>query len=79
MQERILVLTDEEIDNLMYKKWFESTIEKMISLVEIPLKDELNSLQMLQERYADTLSDIDMEIESLMSEFEALKKELVVK
>ena len=79
VQERILVLTDEEIDNLMYKKWFESTIEKMISLVEIPLKDELNSLQMLQERYADTLSDIDMEIESLMSEFEALKKELVVK
>ncbi|MGG7153129.1 type I restriction-modification system subunit M [Clostridium neonatale] len=79
VEERILVLTDEEIDNLMYKKWFGSTADKMVGLVEVPLKAELNSLQMLQERYADTLSDIDMEIDSLMSEFEALKKELVVK
>ncbi|WBW95264.1 type I restriction-modification system subunit M [Oceanirhabdus sp. W0125-5] len=79
VQERILVLTDEEIDNLMYKKWFGSTIEKMVGLVQIPLKAELNSLQMIQERYANTLSDIDIEIESLMSDFEALKNELVVK
>lgn len=79
VQERILVLTDEEIDNLIYKKWFGSTIKKMEGLVQIPLKAELNSLQMIQERYANTLSDIDIEIESLMSEFEALKNELVVK
>lgn len=79
VEERILLLTDEEIDNLMYKKWFGSTLEKMVGLVQIPLKAELNSLQMLQERYANTLSDIDMGIESLMSEFEALKDELAVK
>lgn len=79
VQERILVLTDEEINNLMYKKWFGSTALKMVSLVQIPLKAELNSLQMIQERYANTLSEIDTEIESLMSEFEALKNELVVK
>jgi type I restriction enzyme M protein len=77
--ERILVLTDEEIDNLMYKKWFGSTALKMVGLLQIPLKAELNSLQMLHERYANTLSDIDIEIESLMSEFEALKNELAVK
>lgn len=79
VQERILVLTDEEIDNLMYKKWFGSTAEKMVNLVQIPLKAELNTLQMLEERYTNTLSDIDTEINSLMSEFEALKDELVVK
>lgn len=79
VQERILVLTDEEIDKLMYKKWFGSTVEKMVELVQIPLKAELDSLQMIQERYADTLSEIDVEIEGLMSEFEALKNELVVK
>lgn len=78
VQERILILTDEEIDKLMYKKWFGSTADKMVSLVQIPLKAELNILQMLEERYANTLDSIDMEIESLMSEFEALKKELVV-
>ena len=77
--ERILVLTDEEIDKLMYKKWFGSTADKMVSLVEIPLKAELNILQMLQDRYADTLSDIDTEINSLMSAFQSLKNELVVK
>lgn len=79
VQERILVLTDEEIDNLMYKKWFGSTVEKMVGLVQITLKAELNSLQMIQERYENTLSEIDIEIESLMNEFEALKSELVVK
>ncbi|QXE17998.1 type I restriction-modification system subunit M [Clostridium sp. 001] len=79
VQERILVLTNDEIDNLMYKKWFESTAEKMVSLVQIPLKAELNTLQMLEERYANTLSEIDTEIDSLMGEFEALKDELVVK
>lgn len=78
VQERILILTDEEIDKLMYRKWFGSTIEKMVGLVQIYLKAELDSLQMIQERYASTLSDIDMEIESLMSEFEALKNQLAV-
>ena len=79
VQERILVLTDEEIDHLMYKKWFGSTAPKMVGLVQISLKAELSSLQMIQERYANTLSEIDIEIESLMSEFEAFKNELVVK
>lgn len=77
--ERILVLTDDEIDKLMYKKWFGSTAHKMVGLVQIPLKAELNSLQMLEERYSNTLDSLDMEIDSLMSEFEALKNELVVK
>lgn len=79
VQERILILTDQEIDHLMYKKWFGSTALKMVGLVQISLKAELNSLQMLQERYANTLSAIDIEIDSLMSEFEALKKQLAVK
>lgn len=79
VQERILVLTDEEIDNLMYEKWFGSTAEKMVGLVQNPLKAELNSLQMLQERYAKTLTEIDTEIDSLMSEFESLQDDLVMK
>lgn len=78
VQERILVLTDEEIDKLMYKKWFGTTVSQVVALIKIPLKSELDILEMLQERYADTLSDIDSEIESLMSEFEALRSELVV-
>jgi len=78
VQERILVLTDEEIDNLMYEKWFGSTAEEMVGLVQAPLKAELDTLQMLQERYAKTLTEIDTEIDSLMNEFEALQDNLVV-
>ena len=78
VQERILSLTDEEIDKLMFKKWFGSTTNQMVDLIKIPLKAELDTLEMLVKRYADTLSDIDNEIESLMSEFEALRSELVL-
>lgn len=62
----------------MYKKWFGSTVSQMVALIKIPLKSELDILEMLQERYADTLLDIDSEIEGLMNEFEALRSELVV-
>ena len=78
VQDRILSLTDEEIDKLMFKKWFGSTTNQMVDLIKIPLKAELDTLEMLVKRYSDTLSDIDNEIESLMSEFEALRSELVV-
>ena len=78
VQDRILSLTDEEIDKLMFKKWFGNTTNQMVDLIKIPLKAELDTLEMLVKRYADTLSDIDNEIESLMSEFEALRSELVV-
>ncbi|HCW53455.1 MAG TPA: hypothetical protein DG753_06900 [Clostridium sp.] len=78
VQERILILTDGEVDNLMFKKWFGKTVSQMVDLIKIPLKAELDIIEMLQERYADTLADIDNEIESLMKEFEALRSELVV-
>ena len=78
VQERILTLTDNEIDKLMYKKWFGNTEQQMVGLVQVSLKAELDALQMLQERYTDTLTEIDTEIECLMGDFEALKKELVV-
>ncbi|PGW87622.1 type I restriction-modification system subunit M [Bacillus thuringiensis] len=79
VQERILTLTNEEIDNLMHEKWFGNTVDAMVGLVEIPLKAELSTLQMLHNRYADTLSAIDEESRGLESAFEALMSELVVR
>lgn len=78
VQERILTLTNEEIDNLMYEKWFGSTVDATIRLIELPLKTELSTLQMLHNRYVDTLSAIDDESRDLESVFEALMSELVV-
>ncbi|MEK3806111.1 type I restriction-modification system subunit M [Bacillus sp. FSL H8-0547] len=78
VQERILMLTNEEIDNLMYEKWFGNTVKALVRLIELPLQTELNTLQMLHNRYADTLSAIDEESRNLKSAFEALMNELVV-
>lgn len=79
VQDRILTLTNEEIDNLMHEKWFGNTVDAMVGLVEIPLKTELRTLQMLNNRYADTLSAIDEESRGLESAFDALMSEMVVR
>ncbi|PIT54501.1 type I restriction-modification system subunit M [Snodgrassella alvi] len=78
VQERILILTDEEIDTLMYKKWFGNTIALLCELIEKPIKAELKTLQMLNERYQDTLTSIDKEIEQLEAELQAMMQDLVV-
>ncbi|MEG1947680.1 MAG: type I restriction-modification system subunit M [Lachnospiraceae bacterium] len=78
VQERILCLTDEEIDMIMYAKWFSNTVSEMVSLVQISLKSELNALQRTEERYENTLDEIDDEIDRLMADFDILKNELVV-
>ncbi|WRP07355.1 type I restriction-modification system subunit M [Rossellomorea aquimaris] len=78
VQERILTLTNEEIDNLMYEKWFGNTVGDLVRLIELPLQKELNTLQMLHNRYADTLSAIDKECRSLESTIENWLNEMVV-
>ncbi|WP_018664328.1 type I restriction-modification system subunit M [Heyndrickxia acidiproducens] len=78
VQERILTLTNEEIDNLMYEKWFGNTLDAIVGLVWKPIKKELDTLQMLHNRYADTLSAIDEEIRDSESALEAMMSELVV-
>ncbi|EAC3110570.1 type I restriction-modification system subunit M [Listeria monocytogenes] len=77
--ERILVLTDEEIDELVFEKWFGTTVEDLVKLIEIPLKKELNIIKQLHERYAETLNDIDEESKKLENELEKLMSELVVR
>lgn len=79
VEERILILTETEIDSLMYEKWFGDTVFKITALVEQPIKKELNTLQLLKDRYADTLDDIDKELSELESQFTELQKDLVVK
>ncbi|MBC1393199.1 type I restriction-modification system subunit M [Listeria innocua] len=77
--ERILVLTDEEIDELVFEKWFGTMVDDLVKLIEIPLKKELNIIKQLHERYAETLDDIDEESKKLENELEKLMSELVVR
>lgn len=78
VEDRIEVLTDAEIDGLIYQKWFGNVVASMTTLIENPLKDELDTLEALQNRYADTLETIDEESKKLEKEFAAMLEELVV-
>ena len=76
---RIEQLTDEEIAQLMQEKWFGGFGEKMVKLVTQPLLADLQTLEMLNDRYADTLDDIDSQISQAESELNSLIQDLVVK
>ncbi|TXL57570.1 type I restriction-modification system subunit M [Cerasibacillus terrae] len=77
-EERIETLTDEEIDTLMYEKWFGSIIPKVKRLLEKPLIEELDILEQLQERYSETLDSLEAESEKLEKELEAMMAQMVV-
>lgn len=78
VQIRVLNLTNDEIDSLMYEKWFGNTVKSMVSLVEIPIKLELDTLKLLNDRYTDTLDDIEREYLELEKELQVMMSELVV-
>ena len=76
--ERITQLTDEEVDQVLYKKWFGSVLDKVEELVKFPLKAEIAVLEELNSRYSETLDSLDDEISKLEKELEVMMKELVV-
>jgi len=78
VEDKIEKLTNEEIDQIMFDKWFGNLKETMQALIEEPLKNELDQLKALQDRYADTLESIDQESKELEAEFNAMVAELVV-
>lgn len=75
--ERISILTEKEIDSLVFEKWFGGLIEEMINLIEKPLKKELEILKLLDNRYKFTLSDLEEEYRKQETSFENLLSELV--
>ncbi len=76
--ERILTLTDPEIDQLLYEKWFGQLVSNMTKLVEKPVRHDLSVIKMLDDRYSMTLDEIDLEIAEKEIEFSSLLSELVV-
>src|SRR5699024_7704033 len=78
VQNRLLELTNDEIDQLMYKKWFGYLTANMIRLIEEPMKKELNILKELDNRYKDTLDDLEVEYKELEAIFKEMASQLVV-
>ena len=73
---RFEILTHEEIDQLMWNKWFGTIMSDFSKTLESPVIKELEVLSMLNERYSDTLQSIDLEIENLEKSLEEMMKEL---
>lgn len=75
---RFKTLTHEEIDQLMWNKWFGTFTNDIGKILEAPVLKELDILSMLNERYSDTLQSIDLEIDNLEKSLEDMMKELVL-
>ena len=78
VQERYPNLTEEEIEKLYWRKWFHNINESMVALVREPLVAELKDIELLEERYAQTVDEMDEEITAAEKELEAMQAELVV-
>lgn len=72
------MLTHEEIDHLMWNKWFGNFMNDIGKILAAPILKELDILIMLNERYSDTLQSIDLEIDNLEKSLEDMMKELVL-
>lgn len=75
---RFETLTHEEINQLMWNKWFGTITNDIGKILEAPVLKELDILSMLNERYSDTLQSIDLEINNLEKSLEEMMKELVL-
>ena len=73
---RFEILTHEEIDQLVWNKWFGTIMSDFSKTLESPVIKELEVLSMLNERYSDTLQSIDSEIENLEKSLADMMKEL---
>ncbi len=77
-EERIKELTNEEINKIIYAKWFGNIKEEINNLILNPIKKEIDILKILHQRYKSTIDDIDKEINKLEQEFQNMLNELVI-
>ncbi len=75
---RIPVLTDEEVDTLVYEKWFGQTQKDIVALIQEPLHKDLDLLETLDNRYKTTIKDLDEEIKKAEDEITAMLSEMVI-
>lgn len=76
VEEKIEHLTNEEIEFLMHKKWFDGIISDTENLILQPVNTELEELNSLIDKYAMTISDLDKQILILDEELTNFEKDL---
>lgn len=77
-ENKISELTIEEIDMLIESKWFGDIKKSIEDLIHNPLKEEINILKELHERYNQTMDDIDSEIMELEKSLEIMMSQIEV-
>ena len=78
VEARYQTFTHEEIDQLLWRKWFDRLADRIAHLAREPYEKELDTIAMLRERYAQTLDEIDGEISKQEAAFEAMQAELAL-
>ena len=78
VENRYAILKNDEIEKLVMMKWFDNITDRIVALVREPIERELDAIDMLHERYAMTLDEIDEEISKEAQSFAAMQSELVV-
>ena len=74
--EMIPVLTEEQIDQLLTRKWLEPLFSALNEVLNKTLTDYITKLSNLKEKYSDSLADINKEIESTSNSLKDMMKEL---
>ena len=76
VEEKIEYLTNDEIEFLIHKKWFNAIESEIDNLLLQPINQELDDLNYLIEKYSMTLSCLDKQIQNLDEEISSLEQEL---
>lgn len=75
-KETIESLTDEQVKNLLHKKWIDSLMVNLNKMPETLVDDLVSKLTVLQKKYALTYADIDAEIDETEQQLCAMLDEL---
>ena len=78
VQDRIEKLTDEEIDKILFQKWFGAATANIVSIFTAPIQKDLETLNILSKRYAETIELLDLEMKDVENELDKMLSELVV-
>ena len=75
---RIVDLSEAEVDRLVFEKWFGNILPEMTNLTYTAILSELETLSLLHKRYGTTLSQLDQDILTVEKEVALFMNQLEV-
>lgn len=75
---RIVDLSEAEVDRLVFEKWFGNIFPEMTNLTYTAILSELETLSLLHKRYGTTLSQLDQDILTVEKEVALFMNQLEV-